>query len=149
MPSAEGASPNFSGEGYSPWRRRFRCPAFSSLPLHGWTFFRPHFLLLVRVLLAHMEKRIGEHFIQPVGVRLAGPPALLHQHTVEVAAGESPEDILRHTHVEALFEPPPAKQEPHMVFLPVSVAAPDFVQNAGQLRIEHPRPAQQIEDGVL
>lgn len=112
-------------------------------------FFRPHFPPLARVFLAHMEKRIGEHLVQPVGVRLAGPPALLHQHTVEVAAGEAPEDIQRHPHINAFLEPPPAEQEPHMVFLPVPVDASEIILDAGQLWIEHPLATQQVEDGAL
>lgn len=36
-----------------------------------------------------------------------------------------------------------------MGFLPVPVDASEIILDAGQLRIEHPRATQQVEDGAL
>lgn len=117
-----------------------------SLPYRcGWTFFRSHFLLLVRVLLAHGEAN-WRAFHTASWRPSAGPPAPAPAY--EVAAGEAPEDILRHTMSRPSLSRRPRSRN-RTWFSCLSLLLHRFRSERGPAADRVSRPAQQIEDGVL
>ena len=95
------------------------------------------------------DKRFDERIRQPVFILLGTPSALTYKETVEVAAGQRPQDIPRVLRVEPCAKAARTDQELDHAGLSVVAGALAFGLGVGERRRDRSRAAEQIEDGVL